>query len=294
MRLKKQIKHWLYRSISVLVALLIVGNSLTLARPAIARSAPASANAQETTIASIGGNICPSNLNLVLDPIVNAPTFANGQWGVLVQSLATGQVLYQHNPEALLIPASNVKLLTTAAAIQNVPKLPPLDMGEWLESISLANRDSNNQQADRLLSRVGGVNAIKSAIAPLGVNPDTYQQVDGSGLSRSNRAEPATFVNLLKGMSTTPENKIFYDSLSIAGVNGTLRNRLKDPLVRGRVHAKTGTLTGVRSLSGYLENPSYGAMVFSIMVNQSGQSGKVMTNAIDDMVLDLAHVKNCG
>ena len=95
-------------------------------------------------------------------------------------------------------------------------------------------------------------------------------------------------------MSSTPGNKIFYDSLSIAGLNGTLTNRLTDPLLEGRVHAKTGTLKGVRTLSGYLDNPDYGKMVFSIMVNQSGLSGKVMTNAIDEMVLDLAQMENCG
>jgi D-alanyl-D-alanine carboxypeptidase/D-alanyl-D-alanine-endopeptidase (penicillin-binding protein 4) len=292
MRLNQKIKYYFYRSLSAFVAIAIVASSFTPDRGASALNPPPQ-QASHTSIAS-NPNICPSNLSSVLDPIVNAPTFANGQWGVLVQSLATGQTLYQHNGSLSLIPASNIKLLTTAAAVQNVPNLPQIDLEEWLHAIGLVNRDSNNRQANRLLSRMGGVQAIKTAIAPLGVNPDTYEQVDGSGLSRSNRAEPLTFVNLLRGMSTIPENKIFYDSLSIAGVNGTLSNRLTDPFLQGRVHAKTGTLKGVRTLSGYLDNPNYGKMVFSIMVNQSGLSGKVMTNAIDEIVLDLAQVKNCA
>jgi serine-type D-Ala-D-Ala carboxypeptidase/endopeptidase (penicillin-binding protein 4) len=291
MRLNQKIRHYIYRSISVLVALAIVASSFVLDRSASALNPPN--QVQHNRIAN-SPNICPSNLSSLLDPIVNAPTFDQGQWGVLVQSLATGQTLYEHNADLSLIPASNIKLLTTAAAVQNVPNLPPLDLQEWLRSISLVNRDSNNRQANRLLSRMGGVQAIKTAIAPLGVNPDTYFQVDGSGLSRSNRAEATTFVNLLRGMSNLPGNKIFYDSLSIAGTNGTLSNRLTDPFLLGRVHAKTGTLKGVRTLSGYLDNPNYGKMVFSMMVNQSGLSGKVMTNAIDDMVLELARVKNCG
>jgi serine-type D-Ala-D-Ala carboxypeptidase/endopeptidase (penicillin-binding protein 4) len=292
MRLNKQIKYWFYRSISLLIALLIVGHSLTFDRAASALNPPRPSQVEETRIAS-GSGICPNTLNTFLDPIVNDPTFTGGQWGVLVQSLVSGQILYQHNANASLIPASNMKLLTTAAAVQNVQKLPEIDLSDWLTSISLANRDSNNQQADRLLDRVGGVDAIRNALYPLGVSPTTYQQVDGSGLSRSNRAEAATFVNLLKGISKTPENKIFYDSLSISGVNGTLRNRLKDSLVYGKVHGKTGTLTGVRGLSGYLENANYGPIVFSIIVNQSGQSGKVMVDAIDHIVLDLAYVKKC-
>jgi D-alanyl-D-alanine carboxypeptidase/D-alanyl-D-alanine-endopeptidase (penicillin-binding protein 4) len=291
MRRTKQIKSWFYRSISLIVALLIVGHSLVCDRAASALNPPQPEIVAENRIAS---GICPNTLNRFLDPIVNEPTFASGQWGVLIQSLTSGQTLYQHNASLSLIPASNMKLLTTAAAVQNVQKLPPIDTNDWLTSIGLANRDSNNHQADLLLNRVGGIEAISRAIQPLGVSPITYQQVDGSGLSRSNRAEAETFVTLLKGMSKTPENKIFYDSLSVSGVNGTLRNRLKDPLVHGKVHAKTGTLTGVRGLSGYLENPNYGPLVFSIIINQSGQSGKLMVDAIDHMVLDLAYVRKCG
>jgi serine-type D-Ala-D-Ala carboxypeptidase/endopeptidase (penicillin-binding protein 4) len=300
MRLNQKIKYYFYRLLSAFVAIAIVASSLTPDRRASALNPPPQEVRQTSLAEPIGkriassSNICLSNLSSTLDPIVNAPTFAKGKWGVLVQSLATGQTLYQHNAEQSLIPASNIKLLTTAAAVQNVPRLQPIDLAEWLHAISLVNRDSNNGQANRLLSRMGGVQAIKTAIAPLGVNTDTYKQVDGSGLSRSNRAEPLTFVNLLRGMSNIPGNKIFYDSLSIAGLNGTLSNRLTDPFLQGRVHAKTGTLKGVRTLSGYLDNPNYGKMVFSIMVNQTGLSGKVMTNAIDEIVLDLAQVKNCG
>jgi serine-type D-Ala-D-Ala carboxypeptidase/endopeptidase (penicillin-binding protein 4) len=292
MRLNQKIKYYFYRSISAFVAIAIVASSFTLNRTASALTPPPT-QIQQTQIAN-SPNICSSNLNSVLDPIVNAPTFDKGKWGILVQSLATGQTLYEHNSELSLIPASNIKLLTTAAAVQNVPKLPEIDLAEWLQSIGLVNRDSNNKQANRLLSRMGGVQAIKTEITSLGVNPDTYKQVDGSGLSRSNRAEPITFVNLLRGMSGTPGNKIFYDSLSIGGMSGTLSNRLTDPFLERRVHAKTGTLQGVRTLSGYLDNPNYGKIVFSIMVNQSGLAGRVMTDAIDEMVLDLAQMKNCA
>jgi serine-type D-Ala-D-Ala carboxypeptidase/endopeptidase (penicillin-binding protein 4) len=196
MRLNQKIKYYLYRSISAFVAIAIVASSLTLDRAASALN-PLPNQVKQTQIAN-SPNICSSNLNSVLDPIVNAPTFAKGKWGILVQSLATGQTLYEHNADLSLIPASNIKLLTTAAAVQNVPNLPSIDLEEWLRAIGLVNRDSNNRQANRLLSRMGGVQAIKTAIAPLGVNPDTYRQVDGSGLSRSNRAEPTTFVNLLR------------------------------------------------------------------------------------------------
>jgi serine-type D-Ala-D-Ala carboxypeptidase/endopeptidase (penicillin-binding protein 4) len=293
MQLRKQIKYWLYRSIGLLVAVFVVSNSLTIDRVVAAQSSSNRSPTSNRPEVASNVRICPNNLNATLDPIVYNPTFAEGEWGILIQSLATKQVLYQYNPSLRLIPASNIKLLTTAAAIQTLPKLQPLDAEDWLRAIDLANRDSNNRQADLLLDRIGGVDVIKDSLWLLGVNPNTYQQVDGSGLSHDNLAAPVAFVNLLQGISRTRDSQVFYDSLSISGVNGTLRNRLADPIARGRVHAKTGTLTGVRSLSGYVQNPSYGTIVFSIILNQSGLPGRVMTDAIDEIVLDLAEMKKC-
>ncbi|MDX2215577.1 MAG: D-alanyl-D-alanine carboxypeptidase [Oculatellaceae cyanobacterium bins.114] len=80
----------------------------------------------------------------------------------------------------------------------------------------------------------------------------------------------------------------------MARVNGTWRNHFRNTPVQGRIHAKTGTLQGVRALSGNLENSSCGAIAFSIVVNQPRQSGAVMTQAIDQIVLSAAQVRRCG
>jgi D-alanyl-D-alanine carboxypeptidase/D-alanyl-D-alanine-endopeptidase (penicillin-binding protein 4) len=88
-------------------------------------------------------------------------------------------------------------------------------------------------------------------------------------------------------------NDLFYRSLPVSGVNGTLRNRLKLPETQGKIRAKTGTLRGVRSLSGYLEHPYYGTILFSIMVNQPSQSGQVLVGAIDEIALRLAQLTPC-
>jgi D-alanyl-D-alanine carboxypeptidase/D-alanyl-D-alanine-endopeptidase (penicillin-binding protein 4) len=130
-------------------------------------------------------------------------------------------------------------------------------------------------------------------LTPLGVDPNTYIQADGSGLSRENRVQPSTFVTLLAAMQAREEGDIFYESLAIAGVSGTLRNRFRNTPVQGRLHAKTGTLNGVRALSGYLETDGYGTVIFSIVVNQPGQSGSVMLTAIDEMILQLSQLETC-
>jgi D-alanyl-D-alanine carboxypeptidase/D-alanyl-D-alanine-endopeptidase (penicillin-binding protein 4) len=244
-------------------------------------------------LTSSEGGVCSSNLPFRLDTIIDAPPFSTARWGILIESLPSSTILYSHYPDDFLIPASNIKLLTTAAALQIVSERTPQTVTSLEEWLMIINRDSDNDSANALLSRIGGQNAVRRALATLGVNPDGYEQIDGSGLSRNNRAKPSTFVTLLKGMYTNDESQLFYNSLPIAGVNGTLRNRFRDTPVQGRVHAKTGTLQGVRALSGYLENANYGMIAFSIVVNQSEQSGQVLTQAIDQIVLQTDQVDRC-
>ncbi|NJM56607.1 MAG: hypothetical protein HC857_03040 [Synechococcales cyanobacterium RU_4_20] len=62
--------------------------------------------------------------------------------------------------------------------------------------------------------------------------------------------------------------------------------------MQGLVHAKTGTLTGVRALSGYLEHPVYGSMVFSILVNQADR-GESLRQGIDEIVTTVGHLRSC-
>ena len=236
---------------------------------------------------------CPADLAPAMDAIVGRSQFATADWGIEVYALMDDRALYAHNAQRFLIPASNVKLLTTAAAIRAIVEQAPERLWNFRDDLNLVNRDSNNARADELLRSLGGQSRVKAMLESLGVDSDSYVQADGSGLSRSNKAEPSTFVTLLKAMYETDDSGLFYDSLPVGGVNGTLRNRFKGTAVQGKVHAKTGTLRGVRALSGYLETDDYGTVIFSIMVNQPGQSGRTMLAAIDEMVLTMAQLESC-
>jgi len=250
------------------------------------------AHAQEA-IAQFQREFCVSDMQTAVDGVIQQPTFAGASWGVVMESLDTGENLYSHNENGYLIPASNVKLLTTAAALQTLRFNSDSDWAAFHNWINITNRDSNNGYADSLLRRLGGPEVVRAALTPLGVDPNSFRQVDGSGLSRYNMAKPQTFVSILRGMDASPGRYIFYRSLPIAGQSGTLRNRFLNTSVQGKVRAKTGTLRGVRALSGYLEHPRRGTLVFSIMVNQPGQSGTTMLRAIDQMVLSLMAVEDC-
>ena len=94
-------------------------------------------------------------------------------------------------------------------------------------------------------------------------------------------------------MSANEERTIFYSSLPVAGVSGTLRHRFQNTSIQGQLRAKTGTLRGVRALSGFLNHPDYDMLIFSILVNQPNQSGEVLIGAIDEIVMRLSQLTSC-
>lgn len=91
--------------------------------------------------------------------------------------------------------------------------------------------------------------------------------VDGSGLTRSNRASPRQVVNLLLAMREDPAGEDFIGDLAIAGKEGTVAERMHGTAAYGRCRTKTGTLTGVSNLSGYCFDKSGRTMVFSALMN---------------------------
>ncbi len=214
-------------------------------------------------------------------------------WGLLVASISDGTVLYSHNADKYFIPASNTKLITTAAALQLLTPQSVIGKKTLLDWIKVTNQMSNNYYAETLLRRLGGSQAVKTALNKLGISPSSYRLADGSGLSRKNAATPRFFVELLRVMYFSPNHDLFYTSLPVAGISGTLRNRMRQTPAQGTVHAKTGTLNGVRALSGYINHPLYGPLAFSILANSPSQSGSTLVSSIDRIVLQLSTLPDC-
>ena len=237
--------------------------------------------------------ICPGDLEWEIGDIVDTYDFVPGKWGILVQTLDEGQTLYSRNPDTFFIPASNVKLLTTAAALQRYTPETPIYSETMRDWVSETNTYSDNDYADTLLEFVGGSGVVRQTLSELGVDPQWIRQVDGSGLSRSNLATPRALVRLLRAMRSAKNSDVFYASLPIAGRSGTLTYRFRDTAVEGSVRAKTGTLWGVRALSGYLIHPSYGTLVFSILANHPEADGSDQIAAIDDVVGVLKDLTPC-
>lgn len=117
--------------------------------------------------------------------------------------------------------------------------------------------------------------------ADAGIESGDVVQSDGSGLSRHDLATPHAFVQLLTFAETQKWFPAFYDSLPVAGQDGTLEDRLKNSSAKLRIHAKSGSLEHVRTRSGYAELPNGRRLIFSFMSNNMGSKGHEATDALD-------------
>lgn len=115
-----------------------------------------------------------------------------------------------------------------------------------------------------------GVKMIDSMIVMLGMNPSVYRIVDGSGVSHYNLVTAELLHKILTYFYVNEQESGLYqilrNSFPVAGIDGTLENRMKTGAATGKVHAKTGTLSGVSCLSGYTTNSNNETLIFSIMV----------------------------
>jgi len=148
---------------------------------------------------------------------------------------------------------------------------PPLSL-----LLSKMLKDSDNLYADCLFKKIGAVSYTSPGSWQKGINVvtsflqnktgilDNFVIKDGSGRSRYNLISPHLMVALLRWIPAQPTFTPFLESLAIAGVDGTLKERMSS--IRSQVKAKTGTLSGVSALAGYVESP-HDCFAFSIMIN---------------------------
>lgn len=122
-------------------------------------------------------------------------------------------------------------------------------------------------------SWAGSVVLVKEFLSALGLDPNRFQLRDGSGLSSGNRAGAADLVRFLRAMDRHPHGEVWRSTFAVAGDStGTLRHRLKDPVTRGQILAKTGSLDRVSTLAGYAKGRSGRTYVFAILLNGRGVS----------------------
>lgn len=168
------------------------------------------------------------------------------------------------------------------------------------ELIAHVNKPSDNYRAERLFLTCGhdftgqasleaGEAAIKAVLLKMmGIRPEHYELADGSGLSRANQIRPIDLVTIFDAMRESTYFPAFYDSLPIAGVDGTIRNRMKGTPAEGNVRAKTGHIRGVTALSGYATSADGERLTFAMIINENQVASSVPDGAQNEVSALLA------
>jgi len=160
-------------------------------------------------------------------------------------------------------------------------------------------KPSQNQVAELVFKTVGlerggagTADSAKSVVArqllAWGAEPDGFKLADGSGLSRHNLLTPETIVTVLDAMQRDTAFAVFYNSMPVAGIDGTLKTRMKGTPAEGNVHAKTGSISAARSLSGYVTAADGERLLFSVMANNWTTPGDAILSVIDRIAAGLA------
>lgn len=157
-------------------------------------------------------------------------------------------------------------------------------------------KPSDNQMAESILRTIAvaegqpgspaeGIDVVSSTLAGWGIDPGAVHLSDGSGLSRYNEITPNALARLLRTMWRHEHYATFVAALPTAGVDGTMRRRLVATPGADNVRAKTGSLSAVRGLSGYLLDGSGETLLFSLLLNGYDAPGSVAV-ALEDLLIE--------
>ncbi len=161
-------------------------------------------------------------------------------------------------------------------------------LGEELKN-SFANQPETPFSNPKSISADRGIFVVQSFLKQIGISGDSVLQYDGSGLSRHNLVTPSSLVALYKYMGKQSRYaQAWRDSLTIGGIDGTLKNRFVGTTASGNLRGKTGTIDQVSALSGYVTTASGEPLVFSIIVNGIAKTS-IRTATIDEIGVALAN-----
>jgi serine-type D-Ala-D-Ala carboxypeptidase/endopeptidase (penicillin-binding protein 4) len=180
-------------------------------------------------------------------------------------------------------PANGMRVLATHVSV-------PFE-----QDVAVTDKVSQNLHAELYLRVLGrleggdgsiaqGARVVRQFLIGAGVDPGDFEFYDGSGLSPQDLITPRAFTRLLVYAAHQPWGAEFRACLPVGGVDGTLSGRFNQPPMRGKVFAKTGTISGVNTLSGYLTTESGKTLVFSILCNAHGPDGDAAVKALDRIV----------
>lgn len=201
--------------------------------------------------------------------------------------------------ENLVLSGVNVGGIVIAGVTPSASKEIAVVSHTIFDVLARMNKESDNHSAITIFKVIGakfstppgslekGELAVIDFLTSIGNPRGIFEILEGSGLSRFNVVNSDLYVRLLKYMYDDEKNfDYFYSSLAIAGLDGTLRNRMIGTEAEKNVHAKTGTLNSVSALSGYAVSRDNELLIFYIAMNGFGGGANQERNK-QDMICDL-------
>jgi len=233
------------------------------------------------------------SLFIELKQFLDDPCFKSAIVGYTIYDFTKGlpKLIFEHNAALGMVPASIQKILTTAAALEI--------FGEPIyHEVTITNLNSINWRANRLLQKIGqekygkydflhGTQAVIEYWKDKGVDMKGLYMCDGSGRSHDNIASPKQLEEVLFKMTLSPVFPVFYNSLPLAGISGTMHKWLVGSLGAGRIRAKTGSLGGVRSYAGYVKTISGKKLIFTLIINNYNCRTKILKKRVEDLMLGM-------
>ncbi|PKN54912.1 MAG: D-alanyl-D-alanine carboxypeptidase/D-alanyl-D-alanine-endopeptidase [Deltaproteobacteria bacterium HGW-Deltaproteobacteria-14] len=217
--------------------------------------------------------------------------------------LLTGAVLARFLDKRGIAVAGQVRVDPGAHGAA-LPELASVASPTLADALHDMNTWSNNSMAETLFMHLGAgaagepatwaraQRAVADALLARGLPAEAFAIVNGSGLYEATRITPHAFAALLATFAgDDPKGAVFRASLAVAGESGTLEWRLRANATRGLVRAKTGTLDGVTSISGYVPAASGCLLAFAVLINDGGADDTSrLRRAADRLILSLARL----
>lgn len=166
------------------------------------------------------------------------------------------------------------------------------------EIVTETNLNSNNLYAESMYRYLGTLVKVPGTLANSeimmrnfwrnrGISLQPARIYDGCGLAPQDAISPSMLVQLMTYMNHSSEHEAFYNSLPVSGHSGTLCSLLRDTPLDGRVHAKSGTISGTRNYAGYIEMPNNERWAFAVMVGGANGKAIQIQRVIERFLLDV-------
>jgi serine-type D-Ala-D-Ala carboxypeptidase/endopeptidase (penicillin-binding protein 4) len=236
----------------------------------------------------------PDPLLAELENLKQDRTLGDATIGYIVMDCtnANPEVVAEYNTTRTFIPASTQKLLTTGAALELLGT-------QVARQVVMTNINSLNWLANRLVRRVGdyiygkrdnenGCRAVMEFWKNKGIDVDGMMMYDGCGLSKDNSLTPKQLYDVLYYMKYSPYFPVFYSSLPLSGISGTLSRYMRGTPAQGMIRAKTGTVNGVKSFAGYVNTLSGKQLIFAIIVNNFTCRTKEVKKKLENVMIKMA------